>query len=63
METKKPWESKELWVNFVMGALGVVAIFKPDLKDVVTPERLMTLFAVVNMVLRTFFTKSKIEFK
>jgi len=47
---KKPWRSKTLWVN----ALTAVAALIPGVGDWVreNPTIFMTVFAVVNMILR-----------
>jgi hypothetical protein len=57
-ETKKPWQSKTLWVNTIMA----LAAFFPSISGVVTPEAIGTLFMVVNTILR-FTTEKKISVK
>ena len=55
-DTKKPWQSKTLWVNLIMAVLS----FFPAVKDTMQPEYLAAVFAVVNFVLR-YVTKSPIQ--
>ena len=56
MENKKsPFLSKTLWMNLI---LGIVA-FIPSVKEIVTPEMLVMVFPVLNMILR-LVTKDKI---
>ena len=53
---KKSWKSKTLIVNLMIAA----AAFFPGVADKVTPEAMMQLIAVVNIILR-FATKGKVE--
>lgn len=55
MEQKKWWQSKTLWINFI---LSLVA-FNPDWSAKITPELLAQVLVVVNMILR-FATKDKL---
>jgi hypothetical protein len=57
-ESKKPWQSKTLWVNTIMA----IAAFFPSVSGLVTPEAVGTIFMVVNTVLR-FTTSKKISVK
>lgn len=59
MEPKKPWQSKTLILNLVVAVLALVF---PPAKDFIEakPELVISVFAVVNMVLRVI-TKGKIE--
>lgn len=57
-ESKKPWQSKTLWVN---AAMAVVAFF-PSAAGLVTPEAVGTIFMLVNTVLR-MTTSKKISMK
>ena len=52
---KKPWMSKTLWVNLIV---AVVAFF-PAMKEVMSPDKVMMLMGVLNMLLR-LVTKDKI---
>ena len=56
MENKKVlWKSKTLWVNFLVA----IAAFFPQVKEAVTPETIVMLLTVINMVLR-LATKDKV---
>ena len=57
-ESKKPWQSKTLWVNTIMA----IAAFFPAISGFVTPEAVGTIFMVVNTVLR-FTTEKKLSVK
>lgn len=57
-ESKKPWQSKTLWVNLIVAA----AAFFPAIGPYLTPEVLGTVFLVANTVLR-FVTKEKLSIK
>lgn len=57
-DSKKPWHSKTLWINFGMA----IAAFFPQVQSAVTPETMATAFGVVNTILR-FVTKSGISLK
>lgn len=56
--TKKPWESKTVWTNLILMALG---LFIPGVKDTIAthPEWLTLAFGGINLVLR-FITHGKI---
>ncbi len=56
-EQKKPWYlSKTLWTNLVM---GVVVVIFPAVKEMVSEEILISVFAFANIVLR-LVTKDKL---
>jgi len=59
METKKWYESKTLWANLILAGVA----FSPKLKDVVSEDAIGAAFTVLNIILRLFFTNTKIEFK
>ena len=55
---EKPWYlSKMFWTNLIM---GVVLVVFPSLKETITEEVLVSVFATVNIILRLFFTDTKI---
>lgn len=58
-DSKKPWLSKTLILNFVV---AILAVFYPPAKEFIEskPDIAVSVFAVVNMVLR-LVTKGKIE--
>lgn len=58
VDSKKPYQSKTLWINAVMAIASLV----PAVKDLVTPDILGVAFFLVNTVLR-FTTKSGISIK
>jgi len=58
MKTKKLWLSKTLWVNLIMA----IVAFLPSIKGHVDEEKLMTLMAVVNILLR-FVSNDKLVLK
>lgn len=58
MESKKPWQSKTLWINLIMAGLA----FVPAVQAVVTPEVLGAVFGAVNAALR-LTTKSGVSLK
>ena len=58
-KVKKWYLSKTIWANLL---IGIIVVVVPELKDVLTPESLSTVFVVVNLVLRTI-TDSKIALK
>jgi hypothetical protein len=53
---KKSYHSKTLWIN----ALVAVAQFFPKMRELVTPETMLQLMLVINMILR-FVTKDKVQ--
>lgn len=55
MEQKKWWQSKTLWINFILA----LAAFNPKWAEKITPELLAQVLVVVNMILR-FITKDKL---
>jgi hypothetical protein len=55
MTQKKPWQSKTILVNFLVAVLA----FFPDLQDKASPESIMQVLVVVNIILR-LITKDKI---
>lgn len=59
METKKPWESKTLWMNAI---IAVLAIAWPSAGAYIAanPETATMAFAVLNIVLR-LVTKGKVQ--
>lgn len=59
MITKKPWLSKTLWVNLI---LGVSAMFIPGVHDWVLAhgDIVASIFAGLNILLR-FITKGSIQ--
>lgn len=54
--SKKPWQSKTLWVNLIMASVS----FFPAISGLVNPEAVSTIFMVVNTILR-FATKDKLS--
>lgn len=58
METKKPWQSKTIWINIVCALLPLV----PQLRNYVAlyPDLSVTLITGVNLLLRVV-TKNKIS--
>jgi len=54
MESKAFYLSKTFWTNLIM---GVVAVAIPQVKEVLTPEVISSIFVVVNIILR--FVSSK----
>lgn len=57
MESKKPWLSKTLWVNFLVALFAITGLQQ---KFPVTEEQFIMFISLVNIVLR-FVTKDKIE--
>lgn len=58
IQKKKPWQSKTLWVNFIMAAF---ALFQPEwIPYAEDPTNVAVLFTVVNVILR-LTTDKKIE--
>lgn len=57
-DSKKPYQSKTLWVNLLLA----IASFFPQVKDNVTPDLLGSVFLVINTILR-FTTKTPIVTK
>lgn len=65
MESVKPWYlSKTMILNLLMAVLGVVAVFKPEVAEVVkgylAPEKLAIAWSVINIVLR-IVTKDRVS--
>lgn len=56
---KKPWLSKTLWVNLI---LGITAMIAPGASELIKahPEAVMTVFSIINMGLR-LMTKDAIS--
>ena len=54
--------SKTIWTNVIMALVGAIAIWKPGVKEIVTPEVLVIIFSFVNMILRKV-SKDEIYFK
>jgi len=64
METKKPWQSKTLVVNAVLGVIAFIALFFPGAEAAHTfinahGSEIGMLWALLNIVLRAI-TKDKI---
>lgn len=64
-QTKKPWQSKTLVVNAVMGLMAFVALFWPGAEGIrqfidTNAEGIAMVWAVLNMALR-FITKEKLS--
>ena len=59
---KSPLYSKTLWVNFLVAAGAIVGNWVPAVGELMSSDNLLTIFAVVNMLLRAS-TKSGIQFK
>jgi hypothetical protein len=61
MDTKKPWLSKTLWINFGMAAL---ALFVPGAHEwaMMNPEMITIIFTVVNTGLR-LASKEKLQLR
>jgi len=57
-DSKKPWQSKTLWINLGMA----IAAFFPQVQDHVSVETMGTVFSVVNVLLR-FVTKTGVSIK
>lgn len=57
METKPALKSKTLWANLLMAALY---LFAPGIAEKVTPDIMVGIFTVVNILLR-FVSKDKIS--
>ena len=53
METKKPYQSKVLWVNLIMCLLA----FWPDKPAELNESTIVTIISTVNMILRVKTTK------
>lgn len=62
VESKKPWESKTLWANFIMAAVALIP--SQDVQDFFLQNSgvLPMLFLMVNTLLR-LVTKDKISLK
>jgi len=58
---KKAWFSKTVWVNAIMGIIGIFAIKWPVITDFVSPEILLTAFGFINIFVRGI-TKGAVEF-
>ena len=54
--------SKTIWANLIMAIVGAIAVWRPEIKEIVTPEVLVIIFSFVNMILRKI-TKDEIYFK
>lgn len=51
METKKPWQSKTIWVNVIMAIVPVLpGPVHEFLRD--NPDVILSAFAIVNVLLR-----------
>ena len=63
-ESKKWWQSKMLWVNFLIGVAAIIKAAMPEVEflEKLNEELFISIFAGVNMLLR-FVTKDAIEFK
>ena len=63
-ESKKWWQSKMLWVNFLIGVAAIIKAAMPEVEflEKLNEELFLSIFAGVNMLLR-FVTKDAIEFK
>lgn len=64
-QTKKPWQSRTMVVNGIMGLVAFVALFVPGAEAVKTfiesnAEGITMVWAVLNMALR-FITKEKVS--
>ena len=57
MEKKSLFKSKTLWVNAIIAVLA----FFPDVQKAISPDMLIMLFAVANMILRVV-TKEPVDF-
>jgi len=61
MESKKPWESKTLWMNLI---IAVAAMASPKVHDYIGahPDVVSAVWAFANVVLR-LVSKDKIQIK
>lgn len=59
MESKKPWQSKTIWINLI---LALAAMLAPQVQSYIVahPEMVAIVFSVVNMILR-LVTQGKIQ--
>lgn len=59
MESKKPWQSKTIWINLI---LALAAMLAPQVQVYIAahPEMVAIVFSVVNMILRVV-TQGKIQ--
>ena len=60
VEVKKPWQSKTMWMNFLMGIVGVITAFVPAAKEYLSAEMFIMLFSVANMIMR-MVTKGRLS--
>lgn len=64
---KKPWQSKINIVNAIFGVLAAISLFAPDSAHDLTAflknnsPIIDSIWAGINVILRTFFTSAKIE--
>ena len=59
---KRPWQSKTLWANLVLGLASFASAWFPAIGNFVSPSSVGVVMGMVNMVLR-MVTKDRIEMK